>query len=153
SNDNNCVGITSSNFSKEKERMLPTKNTQRIVRSAAGVAVFIGLIAIVSSQAWATDITSCPVVINQPGDYHLAQDLTCTSSSTAAITIVANDVTLHLDGHTLSGGGTGSTGILVGFIPIGPVVSGVTIQGGTVRNFFSRGVQLVAATDSKVVNV
>jgi parallel beta-helix repeat protein len=127
--------------------MLHTK-----VNLAAGVAVFIGLIAIVSNPAWADDITKCGAVIDQPGDYHLAQDLTCSTPLTIAIHIVASDVTLHLDGHTLSGGGTGDVGILVGFFRNGPVVSGVTIQGGTVTNFFG-DVFLVGVTDSKLVNV
>jgi parallel beta-helix repeat protein len=133
--------------------MLHTKNTRQIVKLAAGVFVFIGLVAMVPNPAWATDITKCGAVIDQPGDYHLAQDLTCNPGlDTAAITIHANDVTLHLGGHTLSGGGTGINGIVVGFGSGGPMVFGVTIQGGTVTNFVN-DVILSQVGDSKVVNV
>src|SRR5712691_10950502 len=66
------------------------------------------LLAIAPARARAdvTPISSCPYTISQPGQYHITQDLTCPVNGTA-ITISANDVELHFDGHTLDGGGTG----------------------------------------------
>jgi hypothetical protein len=49
-----------------------------------------------------TFITSCPYTITQPGQHHLAQNLTCTAAASGII-VLANDVELHFDGHTLTG--------------------------------------------------
>jgi len=124
---------------------------RQIAKSTARIAVLLGVwIAVSLNQAWAIDITTCNFPINQPGDYHLTQDLTCPGNG---IIILASGVNLDLGNHTLSGPGVPiSTGVLVGQNPPGIAVSDVTIQGGTVRNFFFN-ILLSNTSDSKIVNV
>lgn len=62
----------------------------------------------------ATTISSLPFTITQPGTYTFSQSLVCPSTSDPAIRVLANDVTLDLNGFTLRGTpGAGNTGILV----------------------------------------
>ena len=94
-------------------------------------------------QAWAANITSCPTMISQPGHYHVRTDLTCPAGTppAPAISIEANDVQLHLNGHTISGNGAG----------VGVLVSGasrVSVMGGMVTNF-AFNVVLFNASDSE----
>ena len=98
-------------------------------------------------QAWAANITRCPTAISQPGQYHVRTDLTCPAGipPAPAIAIEANDVQLHLNGHTIAGNGAG----------VGVLVSGasrVSVVGGMVTNF-AFNVVLVNASDADVVNV
>src|SRR6266480_3255884 len=53
-----------------------------------------------------TKISSVPYNITLPGSYIVTEDLPC-SGCQAAITIAASNVDLDLDGHTLSGDGSG----------------------------------------------
>src|SRR5262245_705805 len=46
-------------------------------------------------------IDSCGTVITAPGVYRLSQDLICELGEVAAIRIEADDVTIHLNGHTI----------------------------------------------------
>ena len=78
------------------------------------------------ASAQVISISSCPVVISQPGSYIVTQDLTCPTPA-VAITINASSVVLNLGGHRVSGGM--SHGIAVG------AVSGVTILNGTIAGF------------------
>jgi hypothetical protein len=54
-----------------------------------------------------TTITAVPFTITEPGRYCLDADLQTSQASGAAVEIAANDVTLDLQGHTLSGLGAG----------------------------------------------
>ncbi len=73
-------------------------------------------------------ISTCGTVITIPGSYFLASNLTCTESG---ITISASNVSLDLNGFTISGDGyVGDRGIY-----INSNVSNVEIKNGTVRNF------------------
>lgn len=55
-----------------------------------------------------TPVTSVPATLSTPGEYCLTGDLSYSSTSGAAITIDANDVTLDFQGHKLSGNYTSS---------------------------------------------
>jgi parallel beta-helix repeat protein len=98
-------------------------------------------------QAWAATIRSCPTTISQPGHYHVRTDLTCPAGTppAPAISIEANNVRLHLNGHTISGNGTG-VGVLVNG------ASRVSIMDGTVTNF-AFNVVLSNASDSNIITV
>lgn len=48
-----------------------------------------------------------PTVISAPGVYGLTQDISTSDPGQAAITITSGDVTLHGNGHTISGGNVG----------------------------------------------
>jgi hypothetical protein len=54
-----------------------------------------------------TPISFAPFVITNPGSYYLTTNLFVTVVNTNAITIQANNVTIDLNGFTLSGTGTG----------------------------------------------
>src|SRR5438128_1624568 len=82
----------------------------------------------------------CPVLIAQPGEYDLAGDVGPCPQFTEGIVILASGVTLHLNGHTVSGAATNGfcntrNGIHVG-LPLLPMLSQVRVLGdGTISNF------------------
>ncbi len=85
------------------------------------------------SAAEAYQITKLPFSASQPGLYQLAADLAYEPSSGAAIVVSADDVTVDLNGHVLSGKAgtaTGAVGILANNR------QRVTIQNGTVTGFY-----------------
>ena len=65
-----------------------------------GIAALGGCLANPAAAVAATEITSCPFVIDQAGEYALAQDLTCSGDG---IVITASNVHLSLAGHKLTG--------------------------------------------------
>src|SRR5947209_2822291 len=105
------------------------------------VAVPMTLLAVAPTQA-ATKISSCPVTISATGVYQVTQDLICSGT---AITITASKVDLHLNGHTLSGDGSGD-GIFV------QGQANVSIDNGAVQGF-NEGVEFQGTIDCKVTNV
>src|SRR5438132_10326503 len=89
-------------------------------------AVPMSLLGVAPAHA-ATQISSCPYTITAPGTYQVTQDLICPGGT--AITINASKVALHLNGHTLSGNGTGDGVYVQG-------QSNVSIDNGTVQSFY-----------------
>jgi nitrous oxidase accessory protein NosD len=83
----------------------------------------------------------CPVVIAQPGEYSLATDVGPCLPGVDGIDIVASAVTLHLNGHTITGSADPTmcdfaSGIHVGLPPPVPMLSQVYVLGdGTISNF------------------
>jgi len=75
-------------------------------------------------------ITSLPFTISQPGSYVLNGNLT--GSSGDGITIQADNVSIDLNGFTLSGAG-GISGISEG--PTSPTRQGWTVRNGTIANW------------------
>jgi hypothetical protein len=117
--------------------------------------VFIGLLVIAGTVQAATSITTCPFVITSPGDYVLRADLICGGGD--GITIKSSNVTLALEGHTITAG-VGATRAIVasaGF-PNGPSLfqnisilgPGLITNGG--GNAFSAGVFLLFVVNSEV---
>jgi len=72
-------------------------------------------------------------------DVRLEVDLACSGD---ALTIFAYNVTINLNGHVIAGNGTGN-GIKV------VLSNGVTVKGGTVRNFFT-GIYVEESTNVTV---
>ena len=64
--------------------------------------VSIGLLVMAETVQAATFINTCPFVITSPGDYLLSADLICGGGD--GITITSSDVTLALEGHTITAG-------------------------------------------------
>ncbi len=91
---------------------------------AAGVSLFT--IAGYSQ----TTITSVPTTISMPGKYILKKDLTLNSGS-PAITVTASDVTIDLNGFTLSDGSVPNQHIGVS----ADGVDNLVIQNGTISQF------------------
>jgi parallel beta-helix repeat protein len=82
-----------------------------------------------------TSITGpCPVFITQPGDYSLGGNLTCTTN-TDGIDIETSQVTLHLNGHSI----TGTCGSGIGIHVLGsfavPLTTVNIVGAGTINNF------------------
>jgi len=89
------------------------------------------LLALPVARARAADgripISTAPYIIGAPGDYYVTRDLTVASGVT--VTINANNVTLDLNGHTLTNSAT-TTGNWV--IVTNVTFSGVRVTGGRV---------------------
>jgi parallel beta-helix repeat protein len=101
-------------------------------------------IILVPGELPISPISSCPVVISQPGSYLVTQHLTCPTPA-VAITINASAVALSLGGHTISGGA--SHGIVVG------PVTGVVISDGTIAGFGGYGLALDRTTGGAVARL
>jgi parallel beta-helix repeat protein len=83
--------------------------------------------------------TTFPVVIDKPGSYVVTSNLVVTTPGATGILILADDVTLDLNGFAVVGdklGGNDSRGIEA------RLRKNITIRNGTVRNFFSDGVAI-----------
>lgn len=78
-------------------------------------------------------ISSVPYVISESGSYYVTTNLTCLANSTHGIQITAHNVTLDLNGFTLSGPGDDSGhGIYA-------TLAGVHVKNGIVRNWTADG--------------
>jgi hypothetical protein len=92
-----------------------------------------------------------PFTVTHPGTYVLASDLTYTNTNpangvTAIIvpTNLAGPVIIDFKGHTLTGPGTVSVGVGIGFYAGSPNTTnlGITVRNGTIKNF-TRGVNAI----------
>ena len=83
--------------------------------------------------------TDLPLVIDNPGSYYFAENITFTDTNNNAITINANEVTIDLNGFILTGPGKDAPG---GTDGIRANASGVAVFNGTVREFPSDGIDL-----------
>lgn len=99
-----------------------------------------------TTPAWAvTDITFCDE-ITRPGSYRVTQDLSCRSCPQCLL-IDASNVTIDLQGHSITGDGTTtSAGIKV---PRSAGVSNIEVRNGTVVSF-GVGIQLEGAKQSRI---
>jgi len=101
------------------------------VLAVAGLAA-VGLVALAGPAS--ADPVGCGGVVT--ASVVLQQDLTCTGTG---LTIGASNITIDLNGHTLTGTATGthfgSPGITFAFVPGGSPYVGVTIKDGTIQGF------------------
>jgi hypothetical protein len=120
------------------------------IHPVSGALLSFALVT-VSASAAEESIDSCGTEITKPGRYHISKDLTC-ASGPYAIDIEASNVELHFDGHTLTGGGIGTTGSGV-TVGISSGISHVNIVGnGTVTGFGGGGI-VVGGINSFIFNV
>jgi len=104
----------------------------------------VGLILLGASPAHAfTSVTQCGQTLTTPGEYILTTDLSCNGTFGNGIVISANDVILHLAGHTIASTDCDGTKAISG-ISVEGGVSGVQIDGGTIRGF-NDGIALAAS--------
>ncbi|MBN1477363.1 right-handed parallel beta-helix repeat-containing protein [Candidatus Sumerlaeota bacterium] len=97
-----------------------------------------------------TPILELPCVIHEPGSYVVMGNLTGDAAS-PGITIEVSDVTIDLNGFTLTGGPVSKEGILVP--PAGPMLQGIVIRNGTLRGWGGAGISMWAARGCLVENV
>jgi len=80
-----------------------------------------------------------PYVISNPGSYKLSGNLNVTTSVGSAIRVMANNVTLDLDGFqiacTMACSGSVAVGIDAGFTFATPTFSNLAVKNGTVQGF------------------
>jgi len=110
--------------------------TRAATRRCAVVLACLMICAV--PTATANDLCGATILANLKLDH----DLTCAGD---ALIVGADDITIDLNGHTITGSGTGS-----GILAVGR--SGVVIEGGTIRNFLI-GVQLAASTGVSVKEI
>ena len=111
--------------------------------------------AALSGKVTISDAAGFPVTISQSGSYRLASNLVVPDSTTTAIEVTADDVTLDLNGFSIVGpnvclpnptrctfSGTG-----IGVMAVGPpgVVSpaNVRVSNGTVRGMGGHGIRMM----------
>jgi parallel beta-helix repeat protein len=110
----------------------------RRVRLALPLSVAICITLLWASPAKAgTTITqsACPILITQAGDYRLATDVGPCPLGVDGIDILASGVTLHLQGHTITGTCTSGIGIRVLGTPLVPLTMVRILGTGTVSTF------------------
>lgn len=92
--------------------------------------------------------SSFPITISQSGSYKLTSNITCTTEDVDAIDITTSDVTLDLNGFTISGPGesAGSSGNAVHLEGSADMFN-IIIKNGSIEQFRTAGV----ATDSEAV--
>jgi parallel beta-helix repeat protein len=90
---------------------------------------FLGLWS--APRAWAIDISSLPVTITTPGVYHVTQDLSFSSAFGIAILVNTDNVTVLLDGHTITGPGSQDSQSDA----VDLEGDNCSVSGGTIQNF------------------
>jgi parallel beta-helix repeat protein len=108
--------------------------------------IVTGILAtLAGAQAWAVNVASCPFAISAPGNYVVAANLTCPAGN--GITITASNVSLNLNGHIITGSGSG-VGILVS--PTSGRLNHVGISGPGLIRTFTTGIEVSNTDDAQV---
>ena len=85
--------------------------------------------------------SSFPITISSSGSYKLTGNITCSTNNVNAITITADNVTLDLNGFTITGPGyshgDSGNGIQIGS---GTAIYNITITNGNIKNFRKKGI-------------
>jgi len=103
------------------------------------------LSTLAGAQAWAVNIASCPFAILAPGNYVVTANLTCPAGD--GITITASNVSLNLNGHIITGSGSGD-GIRVA--PTSGRLNHVGISGPGLIRTFELGIEVRSSDDAQV---
>lgn len=90
-----------------------------------------------------TEVTTCGQTLNAPGEYVLAGDLDCSGTHDHGVAITASNVVVHLAGHTLASTDC-QPDLPISGIVVAQGLSGVEIEGGTIRGF-NAGIALLAS--------
>ena len=107
---------------------------------------------IIDASRVGTEITSLPLTITVPGRYYFTQNLSTDGSSFAAIELLADDVTIDLNGFVLTGASADPTSNFEGGIWV-RTGDNARILNGTVRNFGGSGIYRSSATGTQVFGV
>jgi hypothetical protein len=97
-------------------------------RSAAGFAVILALICETAPAQGAgpTAISACPYTVTAAGNYVVTRDLTASGD---CINIISGQVTIDLQGHSITGNGTKGVGILGG-------ADHIVVTNGKIQKFY-----------------
>jgi hypothetical protein len=88
-----------------KKIFLPLALAAAVLLSSTPILADDGFYVIVAGGGVGTKISSLPLTINTPGFYYLTGNLSYTGTSTNAITVTSDDVTIDLMGFEISGPG------------------------------------------------
>ncbi|MFC1602008.1 right-handed parallel beta-helix repeat-containing protein [Pseudomonadota bacterium] len=118
--------------------LLPMGANARV--SVSDLQLSDGVILIDQAKAMAGNVTpgdaaGFPVTIGQSGSYRLASNLTVADGTKDGIEITTNNVTVDLNGFSISGSGNG-----IGRGIVGP--SSITVENGVVRDMGGHGIEL-----------
>ncbi len=107
----------------------------------AAAALIFGAVANAQTQINQANISSFPVVITKPGSYILTSNLNVTSTTSNAINIQASNVTLNLNGFSITGpnscNATSCSGNVSGYgIYASSAYTGTTVENGAVSGFY-----------------
>ena len=115
-----------------------------VPKRLAMALVALGLSA-AAAPTWAvTDLTFCDE-ITQPGAYRVTADLHC-HACLQCLLIDANNVTIDLQGHTLTGDGSRAS---VGIKTSGAILSNIEVRNGTITAF-GHGIDLGGTLGARV---
>jgi hypothetical protein len=114
------------------------------------LALAAGILVMAGSAMAQTKITKpgggFPYKITKSGSYFLAENLAVTGKKGTAIVVKADNVTINLNGFTISGLGTGSTGTGID----ASAATGVLILNGTITGY---GTGIALSSNSTIQNV
>ncbi len=114
------------------------------------VGAFVLFMLAFPASLFAGVVTSCGTVIVAPGTWTVANNLTCAG---LGVQIATNNVTLRLDGFTITGPGTGGgTGVLV-ISTAGTGVSNARILGPGTITSFSAGIAFLGTAGGSAVGI
>jgi parallel beta-helix repeat protein len=117
---------------QEERIMSKTEITTVLLVFLATLITTVGAMGSVTTAAEPlAPVTACGQTLSASGHYILAADLDCSATLNNGVTIAANNVNFHLAGHTILGACTSGDGGIV----VSPGLTGVRIDGGTVRGF------------------
>jgi hypothetical protein len=131
------------------KKVTPVTTVNMLIAIQRAKLALVLLAAVSITLLWAspakagTTITNgtCPVMITQPGEYSLGTNVGPCAPGVDGILIVASNVTLHLNGHTISGTATSGTcnsssGIhVMGTSSLTPLTMVRVLGTGTITNF------------------
>jgi len=98
------------------------------------------------------DIASLPFLIEGPGSYVVVRDLSLTDPDTNGILVASDNVTLDLNGHTLSGPGP-ETGTIGSGVMVEHLRSGIAVRNGVFRGWRGYGVEAKIVDNSSFENL
>lgn len=117
------------------------KNRSKLI--LLGLAAFL-LAASPARAVTLTKVTACGQNLSAAGQYILVTDLDCSGTLASGIDITASNVVFHLAGHTIASTACDLSINMAGiFVHDG--LSGVVVEGGTVRGF-NDGVDISLST-------
>jgi Right handed beta helix region len=119
--------------------------------TAAIAAVLLGMAMPVIAGDGQIDIAELPYTITEPGSYVVVANLTLTDLDTDGITIETDNVTIDLNGHTLTGPGKSPLTTRDGIHCDG--YENIVVANGTAREFGDQGIGFLGASACQVSRV
>jgi len=98
------------------------------------------------------DIATLPFTISSPGSYIVVKDLSISNPDVNGINIQVSNVTIDLNGHTLTGAGKEVGTIGCGIAILGSLMN-ITVKNGTIREWRGDGINATYARNCRFINL